>query len=108
MARIFLVDQLANLTLEHQERRVGTLRAIRAFSEEEAQLENALRGVRVLVGYRAAHRRGVNPNLFGHFLDHHRPEGLDAAIEELLLAAHNHFAGPQDCALALGLSLIHI
>ena len=36
-----------------------------------------------------------------HLLDHHRPQSLDAKFKKILLAAHNHFAGAQNRALAL-------
>jgi len=58
--------------------------------------------VGVLVGDSAADGGGVDANLFGDFLDHHRAQRFDALIEELLLAAHNHFTRPKDGALPLG------
>ena len=43
----------------------------------------------------------MNADLFGHFLDHHRPQRFDPLIQKILLPAHNYFAGPQNRALAL-------
>ena len=101
MARVLLGDELANFALEHQQRRVSALRAIGSLGEEGAQLQDSLRSVRVLVGHGATDRRGMNADLLGHFLNHHRPEPLNALIEKILLAAHNDFAGPKDGAFSL-------
>ena len=99
---IFIFDQLFYLALEDQQRSVCAFGAVGALGEEEAELDDALRGVGVFVGDGAADGGGVDADLFRHFLDHHGAEGFDALVEEVLLAADNHFTGPEDGAFALG------
>ena len=101
-AGVFIFNQLAHLALEHQQRGVRAFGAVGALGEEEAQLDDALRRVRVLVGHGAAHRGGVNADLFRHFLDHHGAQAFHAQFQKLLLAADNDFAGAENGALALG------
>src|SRR5882762_1492411 len=55
MARVLLLDELAHLALEDDQRSICALRAVGALGEEEAQLDYALRRMGVLVGDGAAH-----------------------------------------------------
>ena len=45
MARILLGDQFTNFAFQHQQRRVSALGPVRSLGEEEAQLDDPLRGV---------------------------------------------------------------
>src|SRR6185437_12938712 len=99
---VFVLDELAHFALEHDERGVGTFGTVGAFREERAELKYALRRVRIFVCYSAAYGGRVHPNFLRHFLDHQRPQRLDAFLKELLLAADDDLACAQDGALALG------
>src|SRR5579863_9105318 len=101
MTRIFVFDQLADLAFEHEQRRVGAFRAVGTFGEKETQLKNALGRVRILVGDGAAYGGRMDAYLFGDLFDHHRAQSFNSLVEEVLLAANDHFAGPQDRALTL-------
>src|SRR5687768_7103671 len=82
ISRIFLLDKLLHFTLYDEQRRSVSQRAIHRFREEEPQLKYALRGVSELIGDRAAYGRWMHTNLFGHILDHHRFQMIDAFVQE--------------------------
>ena len=84
-----------------QQRRRSALRPVHALAEEIAQLEYALRRMRILAGHRPAHRRRMHPDLLRHFLDHHRLQIVDAAIQKLPLPADDRVADLQNRLLAL-------
>ena len=74
---------------------------LHALAEEVAQLEDALRSVGVFVGHRTAHGGRMHADFFGHLLDHHGLQLVDAAFEEILLAGHDGIADLYDGLLAL-------
>src|ERR1700733_8297870 len=101
LARIFFINQFLDLAFKQHQRSAASLRPMNAFGEKETQLKNALRSVHILARNRAADSRRMDADFFRHFLDHHRFQGVHAALQELALAAHDGFAGSQDSVLAL-------
>ena len=81
-------------------------RALHGFGEEVAQLEDALRRVRVLAGHRAADGGRMHADLLGHFLDHHGLQLVDAVLQKIHLAPHDGLADFENGLLAL-LDVLH-
>src|SRR5579883_1611884 len=98
---IFFFDQLLDAPLEDQQRGVAALGPLHAFGEEVPQFEHALGRVGVLVGHRAADGGGMHADFFGHLLDHHGLQMIDALFQKLLLARHDGIADFHDGLLAL-------
>src|SRR5260370_40820441 len=78
MLGILFLDHFLDSALQNQKGRRATGNALDGFREEVSQLKNTLRGVGVFARYRAANRRRMYSDLFGHFLDHHRLQLIDA------------------------------
>ena len=98
---IFFLDQLLHPALQDEERRVGALRPVYAFTEEVAQLEDTLGGVGIFAGHRAADGGRMYANLFRHFFDHHRPQLVDTVFQKIVLPFNDAVADFQDRLLAL-------
>ena len=62
--------------------------------------------MRVLAGYGAADSGRMHANIFGDFLDHHRLQLVNAALQEIELAPHDRLADFEDGLLAL-LDVLH-
>src|SRR6185437_15578979 len=101
MAGVLGFDQALDAAFEDEQRGFPAARPLHRFGEEVTQLEHALAGVDVLVGYGAAHRRGVHANLLGDLFDHHGFEEVQAEIEEVALALDDGVADAGDGVLAL-------
>src|SRR5260370_5402209 len=99
--RIFFFDQLLHPPFEDQQRTSGAFRPLDTFRKEKAQLVYALRRMHVFAGNSPAYGRGMHTDLFGHFLDHHRLEEIDAAVQELALTPNDRVADLQNCLPAL-------
>ncbi len=100
-AGIFFFDQLLHAALQDQQRGVASLGALHAFAEEVSQLEHSLRGVGVFVGDGTADGGRMHADFFGHLLDHHGFQLVDAAFEKILLAGHDDVTDFRDRLLAL-------
>src|SRR5215204_3186487 len=87
VVRVLLLDQLLDPKLNDAGRDLLALLVEHALGEEAPQLDDALRRVRVLAVDDARDGREVHPRVLGHVLEHHRPDELDALVEELALAA---------------------
>ena len=71
--------------LDHQRRDVLAVRRVDPGVEEELHREEAARGVHVLVADDPRDGRLVHADVLGHLAQDHRPQVLDAAVEEVLL-----------------------
>ena len=101
-AGIFFLDELLDPALEDQQRSVAALQGRCTLSLEEiAQLEHALRSVRIFTGNRAADGGRMHADFFGDLLDHHRLQLVDALFEEILLPGDDGVADLGDGLLAL-------
>src|ERR1700745_2266003 len=98
---ILFFDQLLHTALQDQQRRVAAFRALHAFGEEVPQFEYALWSVGVFIRHRAADGRRMDADFFGHLLDHHRFQLIDALFKEILLARHDRITDLHDVLLAL-------
>src|SRR5215207_9910622 len=87
VVRVLLLDQLLDPELDDAGRDLLALLVQHALGEEAAQLDDALRRVRVLAVDDARDGREVHPRVLGHVLEHHGLDELDALVEELVLAA---------------------
>src|SRR5579885_322886 len=106
MAGIFFLDHFFHPSLEDQQRSSAAGGSLHGFREEIAQLEDALRSMRVFAGDSAAHGGWMNADLLGDLLDHHRLEPVDAVLQKLRLTAHNRMAHLQNGLLPL-LDILH-
>src|SRR5947209_1018140 len=100
-AGIFFVDEFLHTALQDQQTRVADLGALNALAEKVSQLEYALRSVRGLVGYSPADGGRMHADFFGHLLDHHRFELIDASFQKILLAGDDGVTDFSDGLLAL-------
>src|SRR5215204_3943302 len=87
VVRVLLLDQLLDPELDDAGRDLLALLVQHALGEEAAQLDDALGRVRILAVDDARDGRKMHPRVLGHVLEHHRPDELDALVEELVLAA---------------------
>src|SRR3984957_11899573 len=85
-AGILFFDELFDAALEDEQRSAAALRALHALAEEVSQLEYALWRMSVFVGHGTAYRGRMHADFFGHLLDHHGFQLIDASFEEVLLA----------------------
>src|ERR1700686_2728717 len=100
-AGIFFFDEFLDAAFEDEQRCAAALGPLDALAEEVSQLEYALRCMRVFVGHRTAYRGRMHAYFFGHLLDHHRFQLVDAPFEEILLAGNDAIANFGDGLLAL-------
>src|ERR1035437_2789045 len=63
-AGIFFFDQLLDAALQNEEGSTTALGSLHTLGEEIAQFEDALLGVDVFIGHRAANRRRMHADLF--------------------------------------------
>src|SRR4051794_35747198 len=98
---VLRLDELLDLAFDGQRRDVIAVLPVDATVEEELHREEAALGVDVLVGDHPADRRLVHADVLGHVAQHHRPQVLDAAVEELALLADDRRRHLVDRALAL-------
>src|SRR5215469_6278183 len=98
---IFFVDELLHAALQDQQRGVAAFGPLHALGEKVPQFEHALWSVGVLVGHRAADGGGMDADFFGHLLDHHGFQLIDASFQKILLARDDRVTDLGDRLLAL-------
>src|ERR1700722_3300531 len=100
-AGIFFVDELFDAALENQQRSVAAFGPLHALAEKVAQLEHALRSVGIFAGYSAAYCGRMHADFFGHLLDHHGFQLVNASFQKILLARDDAITNLGDGLLAL-------
>src|ERR1700686_2612630 len=100
-AGIFFFDEFLDAAFEDEQRCAAALGPLDALAEEVSQLEYALRCMRVFVGHSTAYRGRMHADFFGHLLDHHGFQLIDASFEEILLAGNDAITNFGDGLLAL-------
>src|SRR5215472_3331006 len=98
---VFLLDHLLDHALQRQQRHAAALRPIHRLAEEGAELQDALRRVRIFASYGSAYRRRVYANFFRHFLDHHRLERVRTLIQKFSLPSDDGLANAKNGVLSL-------
>ena len=106
LGAVFFLDHFLDQALQREQRHAAALGTVDGFAEERAQLEHALRRVRVLAGDGAADGRRMHADFFGDFLDHHGLQRVRAVNEEIALARDDRLADAQNRVLAL-LDIFH-
>ena len=89
---IFFVNQFFDAAFQNEQRRVAAFRALHAFTEEVAQLEDALRGMGVFAGDGAAHGGRMHADFLGDFFDHHGLELINTFFQKILLTGNDAVA----------------
>src|SRR5262252_1730719 len=96
LARILVLDDLADALLDRHRRDTLAVRAADAAVEEVLHLEHALGRVHVLVRDDAADRRLVHADVVGHVAQHQRPQVLDAVVQEVPLEVDDALRNLED------------
>src|SRR5947208_677287 len=98
---VFFLNHLLDEALEVNQRGSASGRPLHGLREEISKLVDALRRIGVLVGDRPADGGRMDPDLLGHFFDHHGPQMVDAFVEKIPLPADDYLAHLDDRLLAL-------
>src|SRR6266850_5578325 len=101
LGAVFFFDHFLDQALEREQRHAAAFRTVHGFTEEGAQFQDALRGVRVLAGHGATDRGRMHADFFGDLLDHHRLQSVGAVVEKFTLARDYGLADAQDGVFAL-------
>src|SRR5713226_3662577 len=101
LGTVFFFDHFLDQALQGEQRHADAFRAVHGFAEERAQLQYALRGMRVLAGHGAADRGRMHADFFGDFLDHHGLQRVGAVVEKFTLPRDDGLAYAQDGVFAL-------
>ena len=96
MRAVFFLNHLLPPALQQQQRGGAAAGALHGFGEEVAQLKHTLRGVSILAGHGSANGRRMDADLFGHILDHHGAQLVQAALQEVALSTDHRLTDLHD------------
>ena len=94
--RVFFFYQFFDLQFDNPRRNLFAVFVQHPLGKKAAQLDHALRRVRIFAIDHARHGREVHPDIFRNVLQHHRLDVLDTVIEKILLPVNDGLDHPID------------